>query len=809
LVGIRPDIAGCESCSASFVDYADLGIDEKIAISSFFSEFIDHHPTGEYFGRSATRNHGSLTGSHQQQEGFPMRLRPTSLCSVSISAIAIALLSSAAALAQTAPAADDGTAIEEIVVTSRRASERLQDVPLAISSQSSALLAERGVADLQGVSRYTPGLQFKDYVTTFNGSATLRGLAQSNVQNAVGNVGVFIDGVYLQRGYMVNTSLGDWDRIEVVKGPQSALYGANTFSGAINYVTKTPTNTFSGNLLATAGTADKSAQVAVGGPIIDGVLAGRLFVAKSSYDGTWNNNLPGVSGKNKKFGASERDAWSGALKFTPTDKLTVNGYYSEVNRTEYLRPYYEVDVTFVEDRTNCGVPSAVNPQGSMFCGTLPVSPASLRSGVGSPPSGLFASEQPPAVSSTKLIKISADYQLSEAFGLHYLFGSARGQAMEDFSFFSNTYNPTGRATISQQHEGGKLAYSSHDLRLSFEPADSPFKGDIGYFHSEAKDQFLFGIRLVAPGVSMTRLSTNPLSRTGIIAYNRSDANYGVDAVFARGSLRFLDDRATLSAEGRYSKTDVSFDDILGRAAVPSRPILTNSFKDFTPRVTAEYKLTSVNMVYASAAKGVKAGGFNGYVAGSVTLVPEEQTFDQESNWTYELGSKNTFLGGSAVLNASAYYVDWTNKQQGSTPTGYDINNVALGATPPSIYRSIGNATAYGVEVDGMWRPIHQLQLTGSASWTHARYADGSISPNYAGVCDNVVCPRTGGHQRQATRGLAQLQRGLGRPVQGRADRRLELLRWPRCDLPEQAVPRPDEPGEHRGLHLGRWPPWPR
>ncbi|CAN5298651.1 N/A [soil metagenome] len=673
-----------------------------------------------------------------------MRLRPTTLCSVSVGALAMALLSAATAIAQTAPVApDDGTALEEIVVTSRRASERLQDVPLTITAQSATLMAERGVTDLQGVARYTPGLVFKDYVTTFNGSATLRGLAQANVQNAVGNVGVFVDGVYLQRGYMANTSLGDWDRIEVVKGPQSALYGANTFSGAINYVTKTPTNEFSGNMQATAGTADKSAQVGFGGPIIDGVLAGRLFVAKSSYDGTWDNNLPGASGKYKKFGASSRDAWSGALKFTPTDKLTVNGYYSEVNRTEYLRPYYEVDGTFVEDKTNCGVASVANPQGSMFCGVLPVSPASLRSGVGSPPSGLFASEQPPAVSSTKLIKLSADYRLSDSLGLHYLFGSARGEAAEDFSFFSNTYNPTGKATVSQQHEGGKLAYSSHDIRLAYEPDDSPFKGDIGYFHSEAKDQFLFGIRLVAPGVSMTRLSSNPLSRTGIIAYNRYDANYDVNAVFARGSFKFLDERATISAEGRYSKTDVSFNDILGRTAVPTRPILTNSFKDFTPRVTAEFKLTPVNLLYASAAKGVKAGGFNGYVAGTTVLTDAERTFGQESNWTYELGSKNSFLGGSAQLNASFFYVDWKNKQQGATPSGYDINNVVLGATPPSIYSSIGNATAYGVEVDGMWRPIHPLQITASANWTHARYADGSISPNYIGVCNNIVCPRTG------------------------------------------------------------------
>lgn len=670
-----------------------------------------------------------------------MKLRPTTLCSASIGALTMAVLSSAA-LAQTAPAPAEDASIGEIVVTSRRSAERLQDIPLAITAQTSAQLAARGITDLQGVARYTPGLQFKDFVTSFNGSATIRGLAQANVQNAVGNVGTFIDGIYLQRGYLVNTSLGDWDRIEVVKGPQSALYGANTFSGAINYVTHEPDQEVKGEALVTGGDSGRSVQAAVGGPLIDGILFGRAFVAKSEYDGTWDNHLPGASGVYKKFGANKRDAFSGALKFTPTDNFKASAYYTEVNRTEYLKPYYEIDGTFVEDKLNCGPINATTGRPSLFCGTLPTSPASLRSGVGSPPDGLFASEQPAAISQTKLFRASADWDINSAFSLHYLTGFVRGSAQEDFSFFSNTYNPTGRAVISQQHEGGVIEYSSHDIRLAYDEGGA-FKADVGYFHSKTEDHFVFGIRLTAPGRSLSRLNSDPLNMTGLITYNNTYAIYDNDSIFARASYKFLDDRATISGEARYSKTDISFNDILGRTTVPTRPLLEDSFKNFTPRVTGEYRLTGRNLVYASAAKGVKAGGFNGYVAGTTTLTTQEQSFGQESNWTYELGSKNTFLDGTLILNASVFYVDWSNKQTSATPSNY-TGGVALGATPPSIYASIGSATARGVEIDGQFRPIRPLTLTFSANYTDAHYSKGSVSPGFIGLCaGTTLCPANG------------------------------------------------------------------
>ena len=140
------------------------------------------------------------------------------------------------ALAQSGSAAD----LAEIVVTARKREESLQDVPIAVTAFSSEQLVKRGISELEDVAMATPGLVFEDFSSSFSAAPVMRGLTQVNVSSEVQNVATFVDGVYLQRGYSVDIGLADVSRIEVVKGPQSALYGQNAFGGAINYVLNKP-----------------------------------------------------------------------------------------------------------------------------------------------------------------------------------------------------------------------------------------------------------------------------------------------------------------------------------------------------------------------------------------------------------------------------------------------------------------------------------------------------------------------------------------------------------------------------------------
>jgi iron complex outermembrane recepter protein len=643
-------------------------------------------------------------------------------------------------------AAQDSQSLDEVVVTARRSEERLQDIPLAISVQTSEQLSEKGITNLESLARFTPSLQFKSFVTTFHGNPTIRGLSQVNTTNAVGNVGVFINGVYLQRGYMVDTSLGDFARIEVVKGPQSALYGQNTFAGAVNFVTVEPSSDYVANFSATYGSAGRQEiKLGLGGPIIPDILMGRVFLASSSYDGTWTNNTPGSQGDTEEFGGHERRAWSAALKFTPTDYLTFDLFYQKNEREEEIRPFYTLDGNFVEDRLNCGPISAATGRPSLFCGTFPVSTTGVRTGVGARPADPFSAGMPPTLSNVEIMRFGATWDVTESLSVNYIYGDAKGDALEDLSFASNTFNPTGRAIISQQHEGGELEYTSHEARVVWEPENLPVTLQLGYFTSHAQDRFIFGVRNVAPGQQLTRISENPLSiPPGFIPFNNLLQEFDIESYFGRGSFSFLDDRATVTAEARWTQTEITYNDILARTAVPSRPLLQATYENWSPRFTAEYKLTDNSLLYASAARGIKAGGFNGYVTGTTTLLASEQSFGEETNWTYEFGAKNTFLDGRLVLNANVFYVDWADKQASVQPANFVPPAIpTVGTVNPNIFATIGDAEAIGVEVEGSFTPIEPLTMTYSLAWMDPKYGKNAIAANFVGLCDDIICARNG------------------------------------------------------------------
>jgi iron complex outermembrane receptor protein len=666
--------------------------------------------------------------------------------SVSLATTALATMLPAIAHAQSTPVAaeEPGTMPTDIVITARRSSERLQDVPLSVTAIGGDTLVNKQIVDLKDVAAYTPGLQFRDFVTVFNGNVTIRGLAQANVQNAVANVGVFVDGIYLQRGYMANFTLADVERIEVVKGPQSALYGQNTFSGAINVVTKKPTNVWHADGSVTVGDAGRyEYRAGIGGPIIKDLLSVRGFYGRSRYDGTIRNNFPGVTGPFSYFGGFDRESYSGAVRLTPTSRLTLDASYSHLSRSEEQKAYYSVDGTFVEDRLNCGPINATSGRPSLLCGTLPTNPAVLRSGVGNPPLAPSSVQQPPTTSNTTIYRAAAQWNFIDPLTLYYTFGKTESEAQENLSFPSNGFNPTGRATISQQKEGGTVDFESHEARLAFDNS-GPLTAEIGYYHSKSTDNFLFGLFFVRPNTPLRELSSDALSTVGLtVPFTIQEQRFQTDAGFGRVSFDFFDGKANLSAEARYQVNRVELNDILARRTNPARPLLTDSFRDFTPRITASYKITPDNMLFASAARGVKAGGFNGYVTGTTVLLPSEQSFGQEGNWTYELGSKNSLFDNRIVFNITLFYVDWTNQQIRVIPANFPIGNVTQGLVPPAIYAAAGNARNYGVEIQGQFRPLKEFTLNYSFAYSNPTYRSGAVDPVYINICDNVVCARDG------------------------------------------------------------------
>jgi iron complex outermembrane receptor protein len=145
-------------------------------------------------------------------------------------------------------ASDDAGANDpnEIIVTARKKEESLQDTPVAITAFTEQAIEEAAFTSLADVSLQTPGFQFNSQggqePGRYNTQLRFRGMNTSQFSPSFATGALFIDGVYVLNGG-TSVSLLDVERIEVIKGPQSAQFGRNTFGGAVNFVTRTPSVT--------------------------------------------------------------------------------------------------------------------------------------------------------------------------------------------------------------------------------------------------------------------------------------------------------------------------------------------------------------------------------------------------------------------------------------------------------------------------------------------------------------------------------------------------------------------------------------
>src|SRR5262249_42583688 len=191
----------------------------------------------------------------------------------------------------------DEIQLEEIVVTSQRRSENIQQVPIAVSAFTADALATRDLTDIHSLSNLTPGVNL-DSGAPFSGdrsvlSASIRGIGQDDFAfNLNPGVGVYLDGVYLARTIGANQNLLDVDRIEILKGPQGTLFGANTIGGAISIITHTPGNDARVIAQVTGGQYNRrDVSFTADLPIIKDVLLSSISVSSQNQTG-WQRVIP-------------------------------------------------------------------------------------------------------------------------------------------------------------------------------------------------------------------------------------------------------------------------------------------------------------------------------------------------------------------------------------------------------------------------------------------------------------------------------------------------------------------------------------
>lgn len=611
---------------------------------------------------------------------------------------------------------------EEVVVTARKVEETLQTVPVAVTAFSEEALRRQRIEGIADVALYTPGLVYQN----INGTLAvpqIRGLAQTNVVGADNNVGMFLNGIYLSNNRTLDLALIDLERVEVIKGPQSALYGQNSFAGAINYISAKPTETLDAEISGSVG-SDELAEFngSISGPLSD-TVSGAFSAAYREFDGTFDNANPQASGNLQGY---ETTGLSGTLDFRPNDRflLRVFGYY--VDQENDIPAQYLV-------ANNCGSSAFGTP--TTYCGELPTD------GTFDLSEGVFGLQ-----AENSILSLDIDWEFAPNWWLRSITARVDSESASYFDFdYTSTGVPFGTVDAATGQPGvalintylgqGQTEVEDFSQEFRIEYTSDRFEAMLGafYYDSDRSDASIGAVDISPLGPTETLTSflgfifgtTDPIGSP--IDSNQSEETVETRALFGRVGWQATD-RLRMSAELRWADEDKSINRILNFTfPVASNAQLDANFDSTTPRITVDYQLTDDILLYGVYAKGARAGGFN-----ATATLAAEISYDQEENDTYELGIKSQWLDQRLTLNAAIYQIDWTDLQIPSL--SQDPNNIAV------VIRNTGEAESTGFELEGSFLFGENLLIGGNYAYTNPEFKDGSSDLGLPCGVDNSICP---------------------------------------------------------------------
>lgn len=660
----------------------------------------------------------------------------TILATVAVAAI----LESAAnpVTAQSSSQSAESTSIEEIVVTSRKREESLLDVPLSITALSAAQIERFNLKDMEELSRMTPGLFYTDFGGTgrqdrATSQYIIRGLAINNPANASDGAILFVDGVPVLNGNLPGSL--DIERIEVLKGPQTATFGRNTFSGAISVVTRDPGEEWGGRAFAEyANYSSSHVALSVEGPIIEDKVFFRATGEHRNQGAQYKNSIDSTP-----LGGQKATSLWATVKFVPTDALNIRlvGNYFKFDDD------HGAQVRLVSANHNCD-PGRTG-RNTWFCGKVPkVTEADThfllidqRWKNLTLPATRF---QPPIniEPGLKAFNYHASAAIDYTFSNGWMFETNTGYDAERESniaqewFNPNTTvnrlaTPANNARTNQfswlYMLNGKNSDFSQEVRLS-SAGDDRLRWSLGgnyvYYSivGEVVGDVALGGPLVLPGA---RRQTRTTSGFGSIYYD-------------------VMTNLELGIEGRYQSDKITDTPQFWRRTGPGTP-LKGTWNAFTPRVSVKYKPNEDTTVFALWARGTRPGAFNsnltpGALAPGVGAAVAAATgamveVEQERIDSYDLGVKGSFLDGRGSATLTVYTGAITNQQISQSIT----------LLQPSLFIGTvlvnqGKTKLQGVEFDASFQVTEELFVSAAYSLNDTEIKRGA---------DLSVAPLTGGN----------------------------------------------------------------
>ena len=641
----------------------------------------------------------------------------------------------APAWAQPAAPADAATESEdaapsEIVVTAQKRTERLQDIPLAVSVIGGDALEAGARPSIEGAAQLVPALNFLKSGTTLNQTIFLRGVGTASFSIAgEPSVSTVVDGVVFARSGEAFSDLIDVARLEVLRGAQGTLFGKNASAGVINIITRQPEREFGGTFEASYFEGEEyRVKGAVNVPLSsDGTLLSRFTGFYGSYDGNIRNVTLGrdVNGYRHYGGRAQ-------LVYEPSSdfKLALIGDYHK-NKDDCC-----AEIIATGPLTGAGLPST-----SLAFNVLPT------------PRG----DKTRRVSQNLVTRTVEDgwgvsLQADIALGTHTLTSISSYREWDNLEIRDGDWLDRAYVGFTQLHDTGPQTTDTltQELRIT-SPADQVISYVVGGYYSKADSERTFERRdivctavtgapttaLIPCGSANANPSTFP---TGIATFGSSFKNL---AAFGQATLN-VTDTFRLIGGLRYARDKLSVfhsrnTTLAGPGIQPSFPVTPTgtgqpatqfrtrtSENDLSGKIAAQFDFTPDHKGYLSYTRGYKGPAFNVFFNLTATGT---NRIDPETSDGFEIGLKNTLFDGRMTLNLALFRADYHN---------FQANNPDIVAgVVVTRFTNAGEVSTRGIEADLSWRPFDDFSISGGVAYTKARVDQFKVPP---GAAPTAVIP---------------------------------------------------------------------
>lgn len=593
--------------------------------------------------------------------------------------------------------------IEEVLVSARRrGEERLQDVPVAVSVLSDEVLRKADITDLSEVATRTPSFTFGQQIGNQQ-ELVIRGIGTLRLTGAAAepSVGLFIDEVYVGRRGTATPPLFDLERVEVVRGPQGTLYGKNVVGGAVNLLTARPDSETAARVAVSYGQFDVfgGRDLWEGSAYLTGALtnavAGRMAVYYRKHDGYSENTL-----LDEALDDQDTYAVRGSLLFQPNEALDIH-----------------VIADFSHNESNGQSRRAVDDPSLPGLGAV-VASGHLSDNVRESDAPWTQWEDQDTAGLTARI----DYRLGSGHTITYLSAVRYGDFNGRYSLVGTQSPPSLTDAANGQRE--KYTGITQDLRLS-SPADGggPLRWVAGlYFLREDTD-------IVDNSIATSFLSALGPGSVGDILdgefiYDQENITKS-SAIYGELSWVFSAE-LSLTVGGRYTYDEKDYrnrSECLDFGAQPDfifcvAPLgaefwdirTSKSWSELTPKASLDWHASDNALLYVSAARGFKGGGWQGKPGTrEAALLP----YDPEIAWTYEIGAKTEWAGGRVRANLAVFHTDFDDLQV------EQLDDAGLSL----IIDNAASARIDGIELELQLQPVPELQLWLSGSYLDSEYQD--------------------------------------------------------------------------------------